>query len=668
MRRSANADGAAGRVYYMHERSKNFTFFKPALPKTLPPGWTTALDTQGKTMYIDPNTRTATYVNPLYGVAPSGYELKQNETGRLFYVNRQTGAATWHKPLAIEPLPTGWEAGQTADGRIYYINHVTKTNTWIKPTSPAQAIQPTVHPVRPSAPVTAQSAPLVASTHHQPIQVAKPTASLNLPVRPTAQGMRPPSTVASNPMAPPSTSAQVGAVRPAHMGVVRPPQPTIQPRPSHGGSALQAQSSSFQGVVNSVQPLTSSLPSATVPLQPTSQQSSPTGLSAASNQARPPLHSRVFSAPSTTSAASAGAKLKDSITAMARNPNVQNVAAGLGRFALRTALSDGNDTGDSGSTEFQSTESITIETGDSDMSQMQNVAANEQYLETPNLQTQDVSPDLAPPSASSDIVYAQNSTTLDGEVSAPTYVYDSSGAYPTDNTSTSQGSGVYVPGNPQPQYIGDPSNPQILSSNPLSTQTYSPQSNVPATSESSALQTPGLSVPQYQSDSSVAYVEYTSQPSSTPQIIENNNTVINTETTPATQYQQHGYVDYISQPSSTPQIIEDNNTVINMETTPATQYQQQEPITGADIATAAAVGYANTPYDPSTQFSSLAISDPNNPTAAVTNATFQSAAISSTPVAPQYGTASDQSIISQDALAASEAIAMDGQNASLALI
>ena len=102
----------------MQERTKSFTFIKPTPPTALPVGWTTALDGQGKTLYIDPNTRMATYVSPVFGVAPSGYELKQNETGRLFYVNRQTGAATWHKPLAIESLPPGWEAGRTADGKM----------------------------------------------------------------------------------------------------------------------------------------------------------------------------------------------------------------------------------------------------------------------------------------------------------------------------------------------------------------------------------------------------------------------------------------------------------------------------------------------------------------------------------------------------------------------
>ena len=127
-----------GRVYYLQERTKIFTFIKPALPKTLPPGWTSALDPQGKTIYIDPDTRLTTYVNPVFGIAPLGYELKQTETGRLYYRNRKTGATTWHKPLAIEPLPAGWEAGQTADGKMFVISCYSKvqyTNVIIDTTS-----------------------------------------------------------------------------------------------------------------------------------------------------------------------------------------------------------------------------------------------------------------------------------------------------------------------------------------------------------------------------------------------------------------------------------------------------------------------------------------------------------------------------------------------------
>lgn len=108
-----------GNTYYLHGTSQHFTFTKPSISNTLPPGWTTAVDAQGKTMYVEPSTRIATYVNPLYGIAPAGYDLKQTDTGRLFYVNRKDGSMTWHKPLAIEPLPAGWEAGKTADGKMF---------------------------------------------------------------------------------------------------------------------------------------------------------------------------------------------------------------------------------------------------------------------------------------------------------------------------------------------------------------------------------------------------------------------------------------------------------------------------------------------------------------------------------------------------------------------
>lgn len=109
----------AGSVYYLHDKIKQFTFTKPALPKSLPPGWTTLNDTQGRTLYVDPTTHAATYINPLYGIAPAGYDLRQTDTGRLFYVNRKDGSMTWHKPMAIDALPAGWEAGKTADGRMF---------------------------------------------------------------------------------------------------------------------------------------------------------------------------------------------------------------------------------------------------------------------------------------------------------------------------------------------------------------------------------------------------------------------------------------------------------------------------------------------------------------------------------------------------------------------
>lgn len=128
-----------GRNYYLHDESRFFTFEKPRLPDSLPPGWVAMIGTRDETVYVNKTTNTMSHVSPIFGVAPEGWDLKQTEKGRLFYVNRQTQATTWHKPHPDDgdPLPSGWERGRHADGRVYYINHLTKTNTWIRPTAPS---------------------------------------------------------------------------------------------------------------------------------------------------------------------------------------------------------------------------------------------------------------------------------------------------------------------------------------------------------------------------------------------------------------------------------------------------------------------------------------------------------------------------------------------------
>ena len=131
-----------GRNYYLQDETGHFTFQKPRLPDTLPPGWVAMMGTLNETIYFNKTTNATSLVSPIFGTAPEGWDLKQTETGRLFYVNRQTQATTWHRPQPEDrdPLPPGWEKGRHADGRVYYINHFTKTNTWTRPTTPANAI------------------------------------------------------------------------------------------------------------------------------------------------------------------------------------------------------------------------------------------------------------------------------------------------------------------------------------------------------------------------------------------------------------------------------------------------------------------------------------------------------------------------------------------------
>ena len=52
--------------------------------------------------------------------------------GRTYYVNHNTKETSWNPPN-VKPLPEGWEAKRDPEGRVYYIDHTTRTTTWIDP-------------------------------------------------------------------------------------------------------------------------------------------------------------------------------------------------------------------------------------------------------------------------------------------------------------------------------------------------------------------------------------------------------------------------------------------------------------------------------------------------------------------------------------------------------
>ncbi|KAL8714712.1 MAG: hypothetical protein Q9225_006520, partial [Loekoesia sp. 1 TL-2023] len=322
-------------------------------------------------MYVDPNTRIATYVNPLYGIAPAGYDLKQTDTGRLFYVNRQNGAMTWHKPLAIDQLPAGWEAGRTADGRIYYINHVTKSNTWVKPTEPAHAATPQTGNSRPSVPPTAQSVPVVAQTKQNVGRSLYPQVSAGNQAMATMQ----PANLPNQPNSARPQQASIGqhATGPDPRPMCQIPQTNVNPQSQQTGPSYTPGPVSGVSGVQSTQP--TSLQTATVPLQQQvaatnrpnsasatsqhpSQSSLPSNSGSTAPSSRPTLPNRIFSAPATTDAmnvaSNMGIKIKDSMTALARNPGFQQAAIRVGTTAVQAALLDDNGTSLQDSTDANS--------------------------------------------------------------------------------------------------------------------------------------------------------------------------------------------------------------------------------------------------------------------------------------------------------------------------
>ncbi|CAE6352533.1 unnamed protein product [Rhizoctonia solani] len=72
---------------------------------------------------------------------PPGWERRQTELGRTYYVDHNTHTTTWSRPPfdgeAYEneagPLPAGWEVRHTPDQRPFFVDHNTRTTTWIDP-------------------------------------------------------------------------------------------------------------------------------------------------------------------------------------------------------------------------------------------------------------------------------------------------------------------------------------------------------------------------------------------------------------------------------------------------------------------------------------------------------------------------------------------------------
>uniref|UniRef100_A0AC34QA34 E3 ubiquitin-protein ligase n=1 Tax=Panagrolaimus sp. JU765 TaxID=591449 RepID=A0AC34QA34_9BILA len=74
---------------------------------------------------------TSTHVNePL----PNGWEMRQDNFNRTYYVDHNTKSTTWERP-SNEPLPSGWDIRRDNRGRVYYVDHNTRTTTWQRPTT-----------------------------------------------------------------------------------------------------------------------------------------------------------------------------------------------------------------------------------------------------------------------------------------------------------------------------------------------------------------------------------------------------------------------------------------------------------------------------------------------------------------------------------------------------
>lgn len=98
----------------------------------LPAGWEQRHTPEGRSYFVDHNTRTTTWVDPrrqqyirMYGQNPAG-----NNTTIQTQPVSQLGA-----------LPSGWEMRLTNTARVYFVDHNTKTTTWDDPRLPSSLDQ-----------------------------------------------------------------------------------------------------------------------------------------------------------------------------------------------------------------------------------------------------------------------------------------------------------------------------------------------------------------------------------------------------------------------------------------------------------------------------------------------------------------------------------------------
>ncbi|XP_063268526.1 E3 ubiquitin-protein ligase NEDD4 isoform X2 [Prinia subflava] len=105
----------------------------------LPPGWEERQDEKGRSYYIDHNSRTTTWIKPAVQIA---VETSQVSAAQSISTGRQpqaTSSDSSQQPSQQQPemeqgvLPKGWEVRHAPNGRPFFIDHNTKTTTWEDP-------------------------------------------------------------------------------------------------------------------------------------------------------------------------------------------------------------------------------------------------------------------------------------------------------------------------------------------------------------------------------------------------------------------------------------------------------------------------------------------------------------------------------------------------------
>ncbi|XP_064221776.1 E3 ubiquitin-protein ligase NEDD4 isoform X2 [Aotus nancymaae] len=103
----------------------------------LPPGWEEKQDERGRSYYVDHNSRTTTWTKPTVQATVETNQLtsSQSSVGPQSQASTSDSGQQVTQPSETEQgfLPKGWEVRHAPNGRPFFIDHNTKTTTWEDP-------------------------------------------------------------------------------------------------------------------------------------------------------------------------------------------------------------------------------------------------------------------------------------------------------------------------------------------------------------------------------------------------------------------------------------------------------------------------------------------------------------------------------------------------------
>ncbi|XP_029869537.1 E3 ubiquitin-protein ligase NEDD4 isoform X1 [Aquila chrysaetos chrysaetos] len=105
----------------------------------LPPGWEERQDEKGRSYYIDHNSRTTTWIRPVVQAAVETSQLSAVQSISIGRQPQATSSDSSQQSSQQQPemeqgfLPKGWEVRHAPNGRPFFIDHNTKTTTWEDP-------------------------------------------------------------------------------------------------------------------------------------------------------------------------------------------------------------------------------------------------------------------------------------------------------------------------------------------------------------------------------------------------------------------------------------------------------------------------------------------------------------------------------------------------------